>query len=54
MHLNLDSVPQLRLHYGRQLVSEYRDSLEPLVIHVPQHAEGGKFAIQNKALILWF
>lgn len=49
MHLNLDSVPQLRLHYGRQLVSEYRDLLEFLAIHVPQHAEGGKFAIQTKA-----
>ena len=49
MHLNLESVPQLRLHYGKQLVREYRDLLEFLAIHVPQHTEDGLFAIQGKA-----
>ena len=49
MHLNLDSVPQLRLHYGKQLVSEYRDLLEFLAINTPSHLEGGQFAIQAVA-----
>ena len=50
MHLNLESVPQLRLHYGKQLVSQYRDLLEFLAVEIPKHLGGEPLAFQSKAI----
>lgn len=35
MHLNMESVPELREHYGRILVEQYRDLIEFLAVSIP-------------------